>query len=199
MNPEASADRPRRRWLGLCGSLRRASLHRELLRECVSCAPPAVELVLHASIRELPHFDPDLDEAAQPAVAVLRAALVDADAVLIASPEYAHGIAGAMKNALDWMVGNESFVGKPVLIVSASARARAAPDALREVLTTMSARVAPFELTVPLLGMKRVEGAPIPVTARQSAHESLRRFDEYVSFLGQPAIDDSLGSHARSP
>ncbi len=176
----AAAGGPRRRWLGLCGSLRRASLHRELLRECASCTPSGVSLVLHGSVGELPPFDPDLDPAAHAPVEALRAALNGAEAVLIASPEYAHGIAGMMKNALDWMVGNESFVAKPVLIVSASARARAAPDALREVLTTMSARVAPGELTVPLLGAKRAPGEPLGADARRVLTEGLAKFDLFA-------------------
>jgi NAD(P)H-dependent FMN reductase len=139
------------RWLGLCGSLRAASLHRRLLGLCARLAPPGAELVVHSSLGELPPFNPDLAPEAIATVEALRRALNGAGAVLIASPEYAHGITGVMKNALDWMVGNETFVAKPVLLVNASARARAAPAALREVLATMSARVV-GELTVPLLG-----------------------------------------------
>ncbi len=145
------------RWLGLCGSLRAASLHRRLLGLCGHLVPPGVELVVHPSLGELPPFNPDLDAEAQATVEGLRRALNGARAVLIASPEYAHGIPGVMKNALDWMVGNETFVAKPVLLVNASARARAAPAALREVLATMSARVVD-ELTVPLLGSSASDG-----------------------------------------
>jgi chromate reductase, NAD(P)H dehydrogenase (quinone) len=73
--------------------------------------------------------------------------------VLIASPEYAHGVTGAIKNALDWMVGNESFVDKPVGLLNASPRSTIAQAALRETLVTMSAHIVPTAcVTVPILG-----------------------------------------------
>jgi len=58
------------------------------------------------------------------------------DAIVIASPEYAHGVAGALKNALDWLVGSETFAGKPVVLVNAAPRAFHAQAALREILST---------------------------------------------------------------
>ena len=86
-------------------------------------------------------------------VARLRRELIAADAVVIASPEYAHGVTGVLKNALDWMVGNESFVDKPVAVFNASPRAVHADAALREILSTMSARVVGEAcIAVPVLG-----------------------------------------------
>ena len=72
-------------------------------------------------LEALPHFNPDRDvDQAPTAVAVWRAALADADAVVIATPEYAHSFPGALKDALDWTVGSGELVGKPVLLVTAS-------------------------------------------------------------------------------
>ena len=82
-----------------------------------------------------------------------RARVAEADALLIASPEYAHGIPGAMKNALDWLVSDEDFVAKPIALVNTAPRARHAFEALHEVLTTMSATlVREASITIPLLG-----------------------------------------------
>ena len=61
--------------------------------------------------------------------------------MIIASPEYAHGVSGVLKNALDWLVGSDGFAGKPVLILNAAPRARHAIVALREILATMSAQI----------------------------------------------------------
>lgn len=63
------------------------------------------------------------------------------DGLLIASPEYAHGIAGCLKNALDWLVGSLEFPGKPVALINAAPRASHAYSQLAELLVTMSARV----------------------------------------------------------
>jgi len=141
------------RILGLSGSLRAASLNSLLLRAAARVAPEGVSIEIYAGIGALPLFNADLNPAALRAVAALRLALNAADAVLIASPEYAHGVSGVIKNALDWMVANETFVEKPVALLNASPRATLAQAALRETLATMSARIIEEGcLAVPLLG-----------------------------------------------
>lgn len=94
----------------------------------------------------LPAFNPDLEEdplATPHTVTEWRSALAAADMLLISSPEYAHGIPGALKNALDWVVGSGELVGKPVGVINASAASRFAFPQLVEVLTVMSATVVP--------------------------------------------------------
>jgi NAD(P)H-dependent FMN reductase len=104
-----------------------------------------MELEVFTALGELPHFNPDLDgdERTPPAaVGALRARVSAADGLIISSPEYAHGVPGAMKNALDWLVSWPDFAGKPVLLWNASASGgRWAQAALVEILTTMAARV----------------------------------------------------------
>ena len=85
-----------------------------------ACATSATFEVIDG-IEELPHFNPDRDtEPPHPAVAAWRTALASADAVVIATPEYAHGYPGALKDALDWVVGSGELVDTPVLLVTAS-------------------------------------------------------------------------------
>ena len=84
----------------------------------------------------------------------LREEIGQADALLICSPEYARGIAGALKNALDWLVSSQEFPGKPVAVINASQRSVHADASLRLVLQTMSARlVEDASVTLPLLGL----------------------------------------------
>jgi NAD(P)H-dependent FMN reductase len=72
----------------------------------------------------------------------LREAVGRADALLIACPEYAHGVPGAFKNLLDWLVGSLEFPGKPVLLLNTAARGSYhAQEALAEILVTMSAQL----------------------------------------------------------
>ena len=141
--------------VALCGSLRSASINAALLRIAARLAPSDVQIAIHPPLGELPLFNPDLDAALPAAAARLHAAVAGADALLIASPEYAHGVSGTIKNALDWLVSFEPFVGKPVAVLNASPRAHHADDALRETLRTMSATlVGETSFAIPLLGAR---------------------------------------------
>jgi chromate reductase len=139
--------------LAISGSLRAASMNTALLRAVARIAPSGVSVVLCGGLGDIPLFNPDIEATDPPAVASLRAQIVTADALIIASPEYAHGITGVMKNALDWMVGCEAFVHKPVALLNASPRAVHAQASLKEIVTVMSARVVEkASITIPLLG-----------------------------------------------
>lgn len=156
--------------LAISGSLRAASLNSALLRAAARIAPPEFDIELFRQLGDLPLFNPDLDAETIETVETLRRRIVVADALLIASPEYAHGITGAMKNALDWMVGNESFVRKPVALLNASPRARHAQAALRETVSTMSALVVDeASITLPVLGSGLDEDAIVRHTEIRAA------------------------------
>lgn len=142
--------------LALSGSLRAVSENTRLLRALEALAPPYMKVVVYPGLGELPLFNPDIEFPHPPAVAALREAINTADVIVIASPEYAHGVSAVIKNALDWMVGNESFVNKPVALLNAAPRATHAYLALRETVTMMSANVmdaACITLAQPITGM----------------------------------------------
>ena len=141
--------------LAISGSLRATSINTVLLRAVARLAPADVTVTLCKGLGDIPLFNPDIEASDPPAVASLRAQIVAADALIIASPEYAHGITGVMKNALDWMVGCEAFVHKPVALLNASPRAVHAQASLKEIVTMMSARVVEkASITLPILGSK---------------------------------------------
>ena len=127
--------------LSMSGSLRRTSLNGALLDMAVECAPGDTIVIRYGRIGDLPLFNPDLELQRQESVLDLRDRIAKADAILIASPEYAHGISGVMKNALDWMVSTGVFVEKPVALWNASPRSSIALGALRETLRVMAARL----------------------------------------------------------
>lgn len=141
--------------LAVSGSLRAASYNTAALRVAALVAPPGVAVHVFDGIGALPLFNPDLDNAPLAPVATWREALEAADAVLIASPEYAHGVSGVMKNALDWAVSMPTFPGKRVALLNTSPRASHAQDALREILLTMSATLVPeASIALPLQGSR---------------------------------------------
>ena len=162
--------------LALSGSLRKASLNTAMLTMAAACAPTGVRVNLCSSLGELPLFNPDLEADEPLAVMRLREEIARADALLIASPEYAHGVSGVMKNALDWMVGSSVFVDKPVAVWNASPRASIALSALRGTLTVMSARLiaaASLEILITPASAEELAADPGRV-AMQAALRALR-------------------------
>ncbi|WP_264077340.1 NAD(P)H-dependent oxidoreductase [Mycolicibacterium houstonense] len=110
--------------LVLVGSLRAASINRQLAELAVEQAPEGVELRIFDRLGELPFYNEDIDTAdvAEPVVA-LRAAAAEADAALVVTPEYNGSIPGVLKNAIDWLSrpwGNGALKDKPVAVVGAA-------------------------------------------------------------------------------
>jgi chromate reductase len=143
------------RVLGITGSLRRDSYNHALLREAAERLPAGVELVEFERLAEIPPYDADLEAEETPAaVAELRQAMREADAVLIATPEYNHSIPGVLKNALDWAsrpAGQSALTGTPAAVIGASTGMFGAVWAqaeTRKVLGALGGRVLEAELPV---------------------------------------------------
>ncbi len=132
------------RILAISGSLRARSSNTALLHAAAALASPRATVKVFDGLDRLPHFNPDLDRDPPPlAVIEFRRTLRDADAVLISTPEYAHGLPGALKNALDWVVSSGEFMHKPVGLINASAASTFAVASLTEILTVIMARLVP--------------------------------------------------------
>ncbi len=128
--------------LAISGSLRAGSNTTAVLLGAARLAAPAIEVDRYGGLSALPHFDPDLDAAGAPAaVEALRRDVAAADAVLFCTPEYAHGVPGSLKNALDWLVGSGELYAKPVALLNAAPRATHAQASLAETLRTMGAQL----------------------------------------------------------
>lgn len=137
------------------GSPRPGSAISHLLRAAAKAAPAGTQFIFFESVLSLPLFSPDLDgpdNSAPPAVAQLRRQLAAADAVLIATPEYAYGMPGSLKNALDWLVSAGSLYGKPTGVLSASPSEQGREKARTSLLLTLKA-----------LGAALVPAASFPV------------------------------------
>jgi chromate reductase, NAD(P)H dehydrogenase (quinone) len=141
--------------LGISGSLRADSYNTKLLRAASELLPPDAEFELWTGLKAVPPYDEDDDvQPGPPAVAALRAAIADADAVLFATPEYNWSIPGVLKNAIDWasrpLISNP-LRNKPVAVVGASTGAFGAvwsQAELRKVLGATGARVLEGEVAV---------------------------------------------------
>jgi len=143
------------RFLAISGSLRRVSVNTAVLRAAALLAPEGIEITLYEGLGDLPHFNPDLEENEPPAVTDFRVQVREADGLLISSPEYAHGVPGSLKNALDWLVGGSEFIDKPVVLLNATPPATWAQASLAETVTVMSGRlVSEASISLSLRGKK---------------------------------------------
>src|SRR5271157_5609999 len=161
------------RLLAISGSLRRASTNMAALEALARLAPEGVKVLVYRDLAKLPPFNPDDDVEDGPKpepVERLRALVGASDALIIAAPEYAHGVPGVLKNALDWLVASETFAGKPVALINTSPRAFHAQASLRETLATMAARIVPEAFAELSFGGKLVTADDVrkdPVCARR--------------------------------
>ncbi len=145
--------------LAVSGSLRAASTNSALTRAAAALAPAGVTVTVSELLDSLPHFSPDRDgDAAPDAVRQWRAQVGAAAGVLLVTPEYAFGIPGSLKNALDWLVTSGGLWRKPVAVVSASPSAKGgehAHAALRLTLSALEAEVVDAgSLTIPFVSTK---------------------------------------------
>jgi chromate reductase, NAD(P)H dehydrogenase (quinone) len=142
------------RILGLSGSLRRDSHNTRLLRASSTLLPRGVELVEFDQLGAIPPFNEDQEHTPPPSVVALKLAIEQADAVLIATPEYNHSIPGVLKNALDWTsrpYEQNPMRGKPAAVIGASTGLFGAVWAqaeTRKVLGALGAQVVDRELPI---------------------------------------------------
>ncbi|HEV8549360.1 MAG TPA: NAD(P)H-dependent oxidoreductase [Polyangiaceae bacterium] len=169
-------------FLAVCGSLRGASTNLALLEAAIELAPPGVSIEPFDGLAQLPHYNPDCEESLPPAAAAWRALVGRADGLLLSSPEYAFGVPGSLKNALDWLVGGAEFVGKPIALLGASPRAVTSRESLVRTLTAMAGRIVEeASITLPLLGRKLDAAALLADPAlREPLEHALAAFVESV-------------------
>lgn len=125
--------------LAIPGSLRANSSSNQILKVVLGFAPGDVSIEVYEGVGALPHFN-DPVEAPEPVIE-FRNKVREADAVLICTPEYAFGIPGSLKNALDWTVSSSEFVDKPVGLITASSQGEKSHAALILVLTAISSKL----------------------------------------------------------
>ncbi|TPM39881.1 NAD(P)H-dependent oxidoreductase [Mesorhizobium sp. B2-2-3] len=144
--------------LAISGSLRAASTNSGLVAALAWNAPEGCRVAIHEGLGLLPIFNPDDEGERTPSEASrLIDAVTAADGVIISCPEYAHGVPGGLKNALDWLVSRDAAVDKPAMLVHASPRSLYARAALAEIMRTMSFALYDGGLEIGLLGKKPAE------------------------------------------
>jgi NAD(P)H-dependent FMN reductase len=156
-----------------------------LLQAAGLLAPAGVTVAPSEHLVTLPHFNPDHDGAGAPGpVLEWRRDIARADGLLLSVPEYAHGLPGAFKNGLDWLVSDPSVLHKPIAIWNASARGTHALASLVEILRTMSTTIVDQAgVTLPILdgpitAARLVENAEVGEMLRRALEAFVRAIRE---------------------
>jgi chromate reductase len=183
-------DRPVVTILLISGSSRDGSTNAAVLRTAAALATGDVQAVLHGGIGELPLFNPDDDREGGPVderVAAMRAAVADADAVLVCTPEYAGALPAALKNLLEWTIGDAGTYGKPIAWINAAgpaapSAAADAHDSLRKVLGYAGAEIVDAACArIPVTReMVAPDGLVHDAAARQAIASAVTRLAEHV-------------------
>ncbi|MGX9086790.1 NADPH-dependent FMN reductase [Mesorhizobium sp. 98Argb] len=169
--------------LAISGSLRAASTNSALAAALARNAPSGCRVTIYDGLGRLPIFNPDDEGERTPREAAeLIDAVTAADGIIVSCPEYAHGVPGGLKNALDWLVSRDAAVAKPAMLAHASPRSLFARAALAEIMRTMSfAMYEDAVLEIALLGKRPPEleailGEPENVMAMRNAVQGFAEF-----------------------
>jgi NAD(P)H-dependent FMN reductase len=142
--------------IAICGSTRHASINYGLIKAIEDLSEESLDITLYHGIERLPQFNPDNDgENVTKEVADFRQQLDNAEGIIICTPEYAHGVPGTLKNAIDWTISSSSFPHKPTMLITASTGGHYGHKSLLETLKAIEARnVENLQLVIPFAKTK---------------------------------------------
>lgn len=127
--------------LAICGSTRSKSINHSLIRAIADLSSAQLIITLYDNIALLPHYNPDEDHYnVRKEVIDFREQLTQSAGIIICTPEYAHGVPGTLKNAIDWTVSSCQFPNKPTLLITASTDGKYGHAALLETLKAINAK-----------------------------------------------------------
>ncbi len=127
----------------ICGSTKKNSLNLSLIKAVAELTKEDFEFNIISNIDQVPHFNPDLDnDFPHESVSKLRSQLKEVDAILICTPEYAMGVPGTLKNAIDWTVSSCEFSHKPTALITASSQGQKGHATLLETLKIIEANIS---------------------------------------------------------
>jgi len=146
----------KRKVLAISGSTRQNSTNHSLIKAIIELSATSLDIAVFDGIGNLPQFNPDTDgDNVAKEVAHFRRQLSNAEGVIICTPEYAHGVPGALKNAIDWTISSSSFPNKPTMLITASTGGFYGHKALMETLRAIEAKnIENLQMVIPFVKTK---------------------------------------------
>jgi chromate reductase, NAD(P)H dehydrogenase (quinone) len=171
----------RKKILAITGSTRTNSSNLNLLKAISNLIGTQIDFELFDGIASLPHFTPET--TIPNTVLLFRTAIDNADGVLICTPEYAHGVPGSLKNAMDWTVSSNQFSGKITCLITASTDGQYGHKALLETLRVLEAKhIDELQMVVSFIQTKvNKEADIIDDTLKQHLMPLLEKFIHYCT------------------
>jgi NAD(P)H-dependent FMN reductase len=174
--------------LAISGSLRSNSSNHKIINTIATMMPGNIDFTIYQELGNLPHFN---DEDSYEIVHEWRRLIKDADGVLICTPEYAFGVPGSLKNALDWTVSSGDFYNKPVALITASTGGDKAHASLLQTLTALTAKMTEgTTLLIPFIRSKFNERGE--VTDLSMLNEIKKLIDNLIQLIGS-SVENSSG------
>lgn len=173
-----------RKILAMSGSTRQNSTNHRLIKAIAEISKDVFELQSYNDISLLPHFSPDNDnEHVDKEVIYFRQLLNEADGIIICTPEYAHGVPGTLKNAIDWTVSTNEFYHKPTMLITASTDGKKGHEALFETLRVIEAKnIDTLQLIIPFASTKiDTDNRIIDDKTLESVKNLLRNFEKTIN------------------
>jgi chromate reductase, NAD(P)H dehydrogenase (quinone) len=173
--------------LAISGSTRKNSTNHRLIRAIAELSKEILDIELYNHLADLPQFNPDNDnENVSIEVTHFRQLLHAADGVIICTPEYAHGVPGSLKNAIDWTVGTGEFSHKPTILITASTDGKYGHNALLETLNVIEAKnVQHLQLVISFASTK------INTDNKITNEKTLKDIQQLIADF-EKTIDDNL-------
>jgi len=180
---------PKKKILAISGSTRKNSTNHYLLQAIANLTADDFDIVLWEGLADIPPFNPDADndgDLPPDPVLAFRLSLRDADGILICTPEYAHGVPGSLKNAIDWTVSSADFSGKPTVLITAATDGKYGHAALLETLKVIEAKdVEQLQLLIPFARTKISPDQRVTDESTQTA--ILQLMDNFKRSILSPA------------
>lgn len=175
--------------LAICGSTRRQSANLRLINAVAELASRQFQVTVLQGLDEIPHFNPDLEPGHTPAaVSSFRRQLREADGILICTPEYAMGVPGTLKNAIDWTVASMEFSGKPVALITASSMGRKGHASLLETLKVIESKMLP-ETQLLISFVKTKIGEHGKIADASTSRDVVKLIDALEVLMNEPPED----------
>jgi chromate reductase, NAD(P)H dehydrogenase (quinone) len=182
--------------LAISGSLRTNSSNTAILRALIGLAPDGVDISIYDGLADLPHFNPEIDDHnALGVVSNWRARLKESHGLLFCTPEYAHGVPGVLKNALDWIVSSGELMNKPTAVISASPSPDGGDKANASLVQTLKVMMAEIDegtsLCIPAVSAQLNDQNQITnSTTEQALRSLLNALIESISQTGPNLVDE---------